>query len=108
MIFATLKTEITCHLSWREQITECAESKQQQAIRLYSSVGRPKFKSACETQVTSVGLNTEWGRVMATVTQDNAEPTPLQERLSVAAVAIGKIGLAVSILVFTILTARLV
>jgi hypothetical protein len=29
-------------------------------------------------QVTGVGINTEWGQVMASVSEDNGEETPLQ------------------------------
>jgi len=29
-------------------------------------------------QVTGVGLNTEWGVLMANISEDNAEETPLQ------------------------------
>ena len=29
-------------------------------------------------QVTGVGVNTEWGQVMASVSEDNGEETPLQ------------------------------
>eukprot|EP00898_Chlorokybus_atmophyticus_P005164 jgi/Chlat1/5649/Chrsp37S05473 len=56
--------------------------------------------------VTAVGLNTEWGRVMAAVTEDNDEQTPLQERLEKVALGIGKLGLTVAVLVFIILVSR--
>lgn len=29
-------------------------------------------------QVTSVGVNTEWGLLMASISEDNGEETPLQ------------------------------
>lgn len=29
-------------------------------------------------QVTSVGINTEWGLLMASISEDNGEETPLQ------------------------------
>jgi magnesium-transporting ATPase (P-type) len=32
-------------------------------------------------QVTGVGMNTEWGRVMSTLNEDNEEDTPLQVRI---------------------------
>eukprot|EP00898_Chlorokybus_atmophyticus_P004349 jgi/Chlat1/4915/Chrsp31S04836 len=56
--------------------------------------------------VTAVGLNTEWGRVMSTVTEEHNEQTPLQKRLEVVALGIGKVGLLVAVLVFIVLTAR--
>lgn len=31
-------------------------------------------------QVTAVGMATEWGRLMATISEDNDEETPLQVR----------------------------
>lgn len=31
-------------------------------------------------QVTSVGINTEWGLLMASISEDNGEETPLQVR----------------------------
>ncbi|BBN05447.1 P-type Ca2+ transporter type 2C [Marchantia polymorpha subsp. ruderalis] len=56
--------------------------------------------------VTAVGTHTEWGQVMATLTEDNGEETPLQVRLNGAATFIGQIGLSVAILVFCILFIR--
>lgn len=32
--------------------------------------------------MTAVGTHTEWGQVMATLTEDNGEETPLQVKLS--------------------------
>lgn len=29
-------------------------------------------------QITSVGINTEWGLLMASISEDNGEETPLQ------------------------------
>eukprot|EP00898_Chlorokybus_atmophyticus_P006565 jgi/Chlat1/690/Chrsp104S01168 len=58
--------------------------------------------------VTAVGMNTEWGKIMASVSEDNDSETPLQERLRHTALAIGKVGLAVAILVFFILIVRYV
>lgn len=29
-------------------------------------------------KVTGVGINTEWGQVMASISEDNGEETPLQ------------------------------
>lgn len=56
--------------------------------------------------VTGVGTHTEWGRVMATLSQDNAAETPLQVRLNGLATTIGKIGLLVAVLVLLILLVR--
>jgi Ca2+-transporting ATPase len=74
---------------------------------------RPFLLSGCKVQdgqgtmlVTGVGLNTEWGQVMASITVENDEQTPLQVRLNGAATLIGKIGLLVASLVLVILIIR--
>jgi Ca2+-transporting ATPase len=74
---------------------------------------RPFLLSGCKVQdgqgtmlVTGVGLNTEWGQVMASISQDNGEQTPLQVRLNGAATLIGKVGLAVASVVLVILIIR--
>jgi Ca2+-transporting ATPase len=51
-------------------------------------------------------MSTEWGRLMATISEDNDEDTPLQVRLNSLATTIGKVGLAVAGLVFGILVIR--
>ncbi|KAL0308272.1 UNVERIFIED_CONTAM: Calcium-transporting ATPase 10, plasma membrane-type [Sesamum radiatum] len=57
--------------------------------------------------VTSVGINTEWGLLMASISEDNGEETPLQVRLNGVATFIGIVGLAVAVAVLIILVARL-
>ncbi|KAJ3673868.1 hypothetical protein LUZ60_005860 [Juncus effusus] len=56
--------------------------------------------------ITAVGTDTEWGGMMSTINRENTDPTPLQERLEGLTSNIGKIGVTVAILVFTVLTAR--
>ncbi|KAI7751632.1 hypothetical protein M8C21_007651 [Ambrosia artemisiifolia] len=56
--------------------------------------------------VTSVGINTEWGLLMASISEDNGEETPLQVRLNGVATFIGIVGLAVAILVLVVLLIR--
>ncbi|KQJ88101.1 calcium-transporting ATPase 7, plasma membrane-type isoform X2 [Brachypodium distachyon] len=61
--------------------------------------------------VTAVGTNTAWGGMMSSIitTKEqvkNAEPTPLQQRLQGLTSAMGKIGIGVAVLVFTVLAAR--
>jgi Ca2+-transporting ATPase len=51
-------------------------------------------------------MRTEWGRLMANISEENDEETPLQERLNSLATRIGQIGLGVAILVFCILVIR--
>lgn len=74
---------------------------------------RPFLLSGCKVQdgqgtmlVTGVGLNTEWGQVMASISEDNGELTPLQVRLNGAATLIGKVGLLVAAVVLVILIIR--
>ncbi|XP_062223931.1 calcium-transporting ATPase 5, plasma membrane-type-like isoform X2 [Phragmites australis] len=56
--------------------------------------------------VTAVGLNTEWGLLMASISEDNNEETPLQVRLNGVATFIGIVGLAVAAMVLVVLFAR--
>uniref|UniRef100_A0A7N0TN73 Calcium-transporting ATPase n=1 Tax=Kalanchoe fedtschenkoi TaxID=63787 RepID=A0A7N0TN73_KALFE len=56
--------------------------------------------------VTSVGMNTAWGEMMSSITNDSSERTPLQERLDILTSTIGKVGLTVAFLVLVILLAR--
>ncbi|XP_012080805.1 calcium-transporting ATPase 10, plasma membrane-type isoform X1 [Jatropha curcas] len=56
--------------------------------------------------VTSVGLNTEWGLLMASISEDTGEETPLQVRLNGVATFIGVVGLAVALIVFIVLLVR--
>ena len=54
--------------------------------------------------VEAVGVRTEIGRLQATLTQEEEEPTPLQERLARLADQIGLFGLGAAILTFGALT----
>ncbi|XXG41341.1 hypothetical protein AAC387_Pa01g1822 [Persea americana] len=56
--------------------------------------------------VTSVGMRTEWGKLMETLSQGGEDETPLQVKLNGVATIIGKIGLAFSILTFLVLMSR--
>ncbi|VVB16277.1 unnamed protein product [Arabis nemorensis] len=56
--------------------------------------------------VTGVGVNTEWGLLMASISEDNGEETPLQVRLNGVATFIGSIGLGVAACVLVILLVR--
>ncbi|XP_066387110.1 calcium-transporting ATPase 7, plasma membrane-type-like [Miscanthus floridulus] len=56
--------------------------------------------------VTAVGTDTAWGEMMGSITREKTEPTPLQERLECLTSSIGKVGIAVAVLVFAVLTAR--
>ncbi|KAI3410632.1 uncharacterized protein J3R85_018634 [Psidium guajava] len=56
--------------------------------------------------VTSVGINTEWGMLMASISEDTGEETPLQVRLNGVATFIGIVGLTVAVAVLIVLLAR--
>ncbi|XP_059665848.1 calcium-transporting ATPase 5, plasma membrane-type-like isoform X2 [Cornus florida] len=56
--------------------------------------------------VTSVGINTDWGLLMASMSADSGEETPLQVRLKSVATYIYIVGLVVAFLVFVVLLAR--
>lgn len=55
---------------------------------------------------TSVGINTEWGLLMASISEDNGEETPLQVRLNGVATFVGIVGLVVAVFVLVVLLAR--
>ncbi|KAH7654897.1 P-type ATPase protein [Dioscorea alata] len=56
--------------------------------------------------VISVGMRTEWGRLMETLSQGGEDETPLQVKLNGVATIIGKIGLAFATLTFLVLLVR--
>ncbi|GMY35271.1 calcium-transporting atpase 10, plasma membrane-type [Fagus crenata] len=56
--------------------------------------------------VTSVGINTEWGLLMASISEDTGEETPLQVRLNGVATLIGMVGLTVAVCVLIVLLVR--
>ncbi|XP_020109417.1 calcium-transporting ATPase 8, plasma membrane-type-like isoform X2 [Ananas comosus] len=56
--------------------------------------------------VTAVGINTEWGLLMASISEDTGEETPLQVRLNGVATFIGIVGLSVAGAVLVVLLAR--
>uniref|UniRef100_A0A7N2KYS6 Calcium-transporting ATPase n=1 Tax=Quercus lobata TaxID=97700 RepID=A0A7N2KYS6_QUELO len=57
-------------------------------------------------KVTSVGINTEWGMLMASISEDTGEETPLQVRLNGVATLIGMVGLTVAVCVLIVLLVR--
>ncbi|KAG5141463.1 hypothetical protein JHK82_017158 [Glycine max] len=73
----------------------------------------PFFMSGCKVAdgvgvmlVTGVGINTEWGLLMASISEDTGEETPLQVRLNGVATFIGVVGLTVAVLVLAVLLGR--
>eukprot|EP01018_Ginkgo_biloba_P029229 Gb_33893 [translate_table: standard] len=58
--------------------------------------------------VTTVGMKTGWGKLVATLTEGGEDETPLQVKLNGVATIIGKIGLVFAVVTFLVLTTRLV
>ncbi|KAK6149126.1 hypothetical protein DH2020_016651 [Rehmannia glutinosa] len=56
--------------------------------------------------VTTVGMRTEWGKLMETLSEGGEDETPLQVKLNGVATIIGKIGLLFASLTFLVLTIR--
>ncbi|WCJ40050.1 Calcium-transporting ATPase 1 [Euphorbia peplus] len=56
--------------------------------------------------VTAVGMRTEWGRLMVTLSESGEDETPLQVKLNGVATIIGKIGLVFAVLTFSVLVGR--
>lgn len=56
--------------------------------------------------VMAVGMRTEWGKLMETLSEGGEDETPLQVKLNGVATIIGKIGLSFAVLTFLVLTVR--
>ncbi|XP_061353874.1 putative calcium-transporting ATPase 11, plasma membrane-type [Gastrolobium bilobum] len=56
--------------------------------------------------VTTVGMRTEWGKLMETLSEGGEDETPLQVKLNGVATVIGKIGLTFAVLTFVVLIVR--
>ncbi|KAJ0042116.1 hypothetical protein Pint_17837 [Pistacia integerrima] len=56
--------------------------------------------------VTTVGMRTEWGKLMETLNEGGQDETPLQVKLNGVATIIGKIGLTFAVITFLVLTGR--
>ncbi|KAL6609461.1 hypothetical protein ACP70R_039430 [Stipagrostis hirtigluma subsp. patula] len=56
--------------------------------------------------VTAVGTDTVWGEMMSFIARENTDPTPLQERLEGLMSSIGKVAVAIAVLVSAVFTAR--
>ncbi|CAN6450237.1 unnamed protein product [Victoria cruziana] len=63
---------------------------------------------SCKMLVTTVGMRTQWGKLMATLSEGGDDETPLQVKLNGVATIIGKIGLFFAVLTFAVLTQSLV
>lgn len=66
-----------------------------------------KVSDGCaQMLVVSVGMNTQWGEMMSSISSDSNERTPLQARLDKLTSSIGKAGLTVAFLVLVVMLAR--
>ncbi|KAJ3673972.1 hypothetical protein LUZ60_005964 [Juncus effusus] len=63
---------------------------------------------SCKMLVTTVGMRTQWGKLMATLSESGDDETPLQVKLNGVATIIGKIGLFFAIVTFAVLVESLV
>ncbi|MBA0661273.1 hypothetical protein Goklo_005585 [Gossypium klotzschianum] len=58
---------------------------------------------SCKMLVTTVGMRTQWGKLMATLSEGGDDETPLQVKLNGVATIIGKIGLFFAVVTFAVL-----
>ncbi|XP_072977456.1 calcium-transporting ATPase 10, plasma membrane-type-like [Typha angustifolia] len=58
---------------------------------------------SCKMLVTTVGMRTQWGKLMATLNEGGDDETPLQVKLNGVASIIGKIGLFFAVVTFAVL-----
>ncbi|XP_010679631.2 calcium-transporting ATPase 2, plasma membrane-type [Beta vulgaris subsp. vulgaris] len=58
---------------------------------------------SCKMIVTTVGMRTQWGKLMATLSEGGHDETPLQVKLNGVATIIGKIGLFFAVVTFAVL-----
>ncbi|XP_028806922.1 calcium-transporting ATPase 1 [Neltuma alba] len=58
---------------------------------------------SCRMLVTTVGMRTQWGKLMATLSEGGDDETPLQVKLNGVANIIGKIGLFFAVVTFSVL-----
>lgn len=63
---------------------------------------------SCKMLITTVGMRTQWGKLMATLSEGGDDETPLQVKLNGVATIIGKIGLFFAVVTFTVLVQGLV
>ncbi|KAK8964468.1 Calcium-transporting ATPase 1, plasma membrane-type [Platanthera guangdongensis] len=62
---------------------------------------------SCKMLVTTVGMRTQWGKLLATLSEGGDDETPLQVKLNGVATIIGKIGLIFAVVTFAVLSQRL-
>ncbi|KAF0921980.1 hypothetical protein E2562_020665, partial [Oryza meyeriana var. granulata] len=70
----------------------------------YLLSGTKVLDGSCKMLVTAVGMRTQWGKLMAVLTDGGDDETPLQTRLNGVANTIGRVGLFFSVLTFIVLS----
>ncbi|PRQ44817.1 putative calcium-transporting ATPase [Rosa chinensis] len=92
-------------------IDESSLSGESEPVNVYEE--KPFLLSGTKVQdgsgkmlVTTVGMRTEWGKLMETLSEGGEDETPLQVKLNGVATIIGKIGLAFAVVTFLVLTVR--
>uniref|UniRef100_A0A0E0JBU1 Calcium-transporting ATPase n=1 Tax=Oryza nivara TaxID=4536 RepID=A0A0E0JBU1_ORYNI len=63
---------------------------------------------SCKMLITTVGMRTQWGKLMATLSEGGDDETPLQVKLNGVATIIGKIGLFFAVITFIVLSQGLI
>jgi Ca2+-transporting ATPase len=58
---------------------------------------------SCKMMVATVGMRTQWDKLMATLSEGGDDETPLQVKLNGVAIIIGKIGLFFAVVSFAVL-----
>ncbi|KAI4348669.1 hypothetical protein L6164_009366 [Bauhinia variegata] len=92
-------------------IDESSLSGESEPVNVYEE--RPFLLSGTKVQdgsgkmlVTTVGMRTEWGKLMETINEGGEDETPLQVKLNGVATIIGKIGLTFAVITFLVLIIR--
>ncbi|KAL3525601.1 hypothetical protein ACH5RR_013973 [Cinchona calisaya] len=62
---------------------------------------------SCKMLITTVGMRTQWGKLMATLSEGGDDETPLQVKLNGVATIIGKIGLFFAVVTFAVLVQKM-
>ncbi|GKU94889.1 hypothetical protein SLEP1_g8314 [Rubroshorea leprosula] len=69
----------------------------------YMLSGTKLQDGSCKMLVTTVGMRTQWGKLIATLSEGGDDETPLQVKLNGVATIIGRLGLFFSIITFAVL-----
>ncbi|XP_009787048.2 calcium-transporting ATPase 2, plasma membrane-type-like [Nicotiana tabacum] len=62
---------------------------------------------SCKMLITTVGMRTQWGKLIATLSEGGDDETPLQVKLNGVATIIGKIGLFFAVVTFAVLLQKM-